>query len=72
MRFLIIYLRYVKWQREFFKVFKKEKFTESKRKNLRETEPKAKKYEPKKGETIAAILGYILFAITIVKLLWTK
>lgn len=30
MRFLIIYRRYVKWQREFFKVFKKEKFTEGK------------------------------------------
>ena len=34
MRFLIIYLRYVKWQREFFKVFKKEKFTEKKEKKL--------------------------------------
>ncbi len=33
MRFLIICLRYVTWQRGFFKFFKKEKSTDSKRKN---------------------------------------
>lgn len=34
MRFLIIYRRYVIWLRDFFKVFKKEKITESQKEKL--------------------------------------